>query len=84
MTNIEVMAWLVVVVNSITLYLTLKKIWWVPILGLIQEIPWAILFWMGEGTYPLLVLVVVYSILYIMNIKKWYKERDVKRKQQTT
>lgn len=74
MTEVEGWAWVCSIITIVVLFLTMRKVWYAPILGVLSEIPW-IIFAFKVNAKPLLVCCLVFAIIYTSNIKKWYEER---------
>ena len=74
MTPTEAWACVVSATSVLAIVFTLKKWWWAPIFGLVQEIPWVV-FAVVSGGWPLIVAALAYSFAYGLAIRKWRRER---------
>lgn len=66
--------WAILVMSVCVIICTMKKYWWAPIVGLVQEIPWA-----GYAIYakslPIFIVTVLYALVFAFSIRKWYREK---------
>lgn len=71
-------AWLATIATIFVVFVTLRKIWWAPIAGLLHEGIWLAFAFSEPGNYPIAIAAIVYSVLYTASIPKWYRERKNK------
>jgi len=72
------LAWLVTAMTIVGRIALMKKWWWAPIYCIAQEATWAVFALVVDGAWPILVLVIADSAIYIAAIPKWYRERRQK------
>jgi len=64
--------WAILVMSLVTLYCMIKKYWWAPIVGLVQEIPW-MGFAIVTRSLPLAITTIVFAIMYALAVPRWYR-----------
>ena len=76
---IDILLWNFVIISVITIILHLRKVWYAPIFGVLQQIAWVPIAISAKDVRLTLVLSVIYSMIYIIAIPKWFRERKDKK-----
>ncbi|MCK4358979.1 MAG: hypothetical protein KAW92_09595 [Candidatus Cloacimonetes bacterium] len=71
-------SWIAGTVSILILILMGRKYWWAPIAGFISQSAWFIYVFVDKQ-YGLLLCVIAYTIVHIINARKWYRDWKVKK-----
>ncbi|HUT91061.1 MAG TPA: hypothetical protein VMY37_16280 [Thermoguttaceae bacterium] len=79
MTAVTILAWLTTCATVAVVFLTMRKVWWAPIAGLLHEGLWIAFALTSEGGWPIMFAAMLYAIVYAISIPKWWRERQEAR-----